>query len=197
MTMTRISAVLEAVRKTQVPELSSFNKTVPTKAPRRTSLTGAFEAHDYQIALIPFPTDPDGMIEHLLQHQPLFLVPFTREGLVAQMPCEPDDRMCRYDPDVVTFGEISINFETLEVRRSGFLVKLTPMQLKLLRFFASNPNRVLSRSKLLTDVWGFNNYPSTRTVDNLVLHLRKNLETDAANPVHFKTVHGFGYRFIP
>jgi len=56
-----------------------------------------------------------------------------------------------------------------------------------------NPERVISRDELLNEVWGYQNYPSTRTVDNHILKLRQKLERDPANPVHFRTVHGVGY----
>ena len=52
-----------------------------------------------------------------------------------------------------------------------------------------------TRDELLNEVWGYENYPATRTVDNFILRLRKKLEKDPANPVHFRTVHGVGYRF--
>jgi DNA-binding response OmpR family regulator len=55
---------------------------------------------------------------------------------------------------------------------------------------------VISRDELLSEVWGYQNYPSTRTVDNHILKIRQKLERDPANPVHFRTVHGVGYKFI-
>jgi len=56
---------------------------------------------------------------------------------------------------------------------------------------------VISREELLNEVWGYQNYPSTRTVDNHILRLRQKLENDPANPTHFLTVHGAGYKFLP
>src|ERR1700723_565516 len=73
----------------------------------------------------------------------------------------------------------------------------TAHEFKLLRFFLDNPERVLSREELLNEVWGYNSYPSTRTVDNQILKLRQKLEANPADPVHFCTVHGAGYRFVP
>ncbi len=63
--------------------------------------------------------------------------------------------------------------------------------------FATNPERVLSREELLNDVWGYNSYPTTRTVDNQILKLRQKLEVDPANPRHLQTIYGAGYKFIP
>jgi DNA-binding response OmpR family regulator len=59
-----------------------------------------------------------------------------------------------------------------------------------------NPERLISRKELLSKVWGYQNYPRTRTVDNHMLKLRQKLERDPSDPVHFKTVHSFGYKFV-
>jgi len=60
-----------------------------------------------------------------------------------------------------------------------------------------NPERVLSRDELLNQVWGYECYPSTRTVDNHILKLRQKLELDPANPIYIRTIHGAGYKFVP
>jgi DNA-binding response OmpR family regulator len=90
-----------------------------------------------------------------------------------------------------------VDFTKMEALREGLPVALTPQEFKMLRFLANNPERVVSREQLLNEVWGYQNYPSTRTVDNHVLRLRQKLEKDPANPVHFRTVHGAGYKFVP
>jgi len=96
-----------------------------------------------------------------------------------------------------TFGDVTVDFPKMELSRLGQPVPLTPQEFKALKFFAQNPGRVISRDELLNEVWGYQNYPSTRTVDNHVLRLRQKLERDPAYPRHFKTVHGAGYKFIP
>ena len=84
----------------------------------------------------------------------------------------------------------------MELHRAGALVPLTPQEFKMLRFFLNNPERVISRTELLNEVWGYNNYPTTRTVDTHILRLRQKLEKDPTDPVHFRTVHGTGYKFV-
>ena len=79
----------------------------------------------------------------------------------------------------------------------GESVKLTNLELELLRYLAANPERVVSRDELLERVWKLPNYPNTRTVDNFVLRLRRHFEEDPARPVHFVSVRGAGYRFLP
>jgi len=98
--------------------------------------------------------------------------------------------------ELETFAGISVNFTKMEVLREGEPVILTAQEFKTLKFLLQNPERVISRDELLNEVWGYQNYPSTRTVDNHILKLRQKLERDPANPVHFRTVHGVGYKFV-
>jgi DNA-binding response OmpR family regulator len=98
--------------------------------------------------------------------------------------------------DVVSFDGISINFAKMEVVREGQLIEFTAREFNALKFLVQNPERVISRDELLSEVWGYQNYPSTRTVDNHILKLRQKLERDPTNPVHFRTVHGVGYKFM-
>src|SRR5215468_7311924 len=97
---------------------------------------------------------------------------------------------------VLTFGDARIDFTSMEADRAGAPVAMTAQEFKLLKFFASSPGMVHSRDSLLNEVWGYQNYPSSRTVDNHVLRLRQKLEPDPANPKYFLTVHGAGYKFV-
>lgn len=96
-----------------------------------------------------------------------------------------------------TFGNVVVDFAKMEVMRNGELVTLTAQEFKVLKFFTQNPERVISREELLNEVWGYTNYPSTRTVDNHVLKLRQKLEKEADAPKFFRTVHTVGYKFVP
>jgi DNA-binding response OmpR family regulator len=96
-----------------------------------------------------------------------------------------------------SFDDVFIDFAKMELTRAGRSIALTPQEFKILKFFAQNTERVVSRDQLLNEVWGYNCYPSTRTVDNHILKLRQKLERDPTNPVHFLTVHGVGYKFVP
>jgi DNA-binding response OmpR family regulator len=95
------------------------------------------------------------------------------------------------------FGDVQVDLYEMTVRRCGKPVVLTTQEFKALRFLLLNPRRVLSREELLSQAWGYENYPSTRTVDNYILKLRQKLETDPSKPMHFQTVHGTGYKFVP
>jgi DNA-binding response OmpR family regulator len=84
----------------------------------------------------------------------------------------------------------------MELSRDGRPVPLTAQEFRVLKFFSRNRGRVISRSELLNEVWGYQDYPTTRTVDNHIWKLRLKLEDDPGNPVHFQTVHGAGYKFV-
>ena len=99
--------------------------------------------------------------------------------------------------EIFAFGDLQIDFTSMEAVRSGKRLTLTAQEFKLLKFFAQAPDRVASRETLLNEVWGYENYPSTRTVDNHMLRLRQKLEPDPARPQFFLTVHGVGYKFTP
>lgn len=98
--------------------------------------------------------------------------------------------------DRFEFGGVKGCFSTMEIHRNGRPVNLTCKEFKMLAYLIKNPRRVISRDELLKEVWRYENYPRTRTVDNHILKLRKKLETEPANPRHFRTVHSSGYKFL-
>ena len=99
--------------------------------------------------------------------------------------------------DTFEFGEVKGCLSTMEIHRKGRPVTLTSKEFKTLAYLIKNPRRVISRDELLNEVWGYENYPCTRTVDNHILRLRKKLESERSDPKHFHTVHCAGYRFLP
>jgi two-component system, OmpR family, response regulator len=96
----------------------------------------------------------------------------------------------------VSFGLVAADFSAMEFSRNGVPVALTANEIKLLRYFIEHADKVVTREELLNDVWGYTSYPTTRTVDNQVMKLRQKLEADPARPVHFRTMHGIGYKFV-
>jgi Transcriptional regulatory protein, C terminal len=101
------------------------------------------------------------------------------------------------DTDLFVFGEVTVNFSAMESNRKGQPVTLTCKQFKTLAYLIKNARRVITRDELLNEVWGYQCYPCTRTVDNHILQLRRKLEAEPARPKHFQTVRGTGYRFLP
>jgi len=122
--------------------------------------------------------------------------PFSPRELQARVQAAVRRSRKSTPADVVAFGNITADFVRMEVRKGGELVPMTAHEIKLLKYFVENPEKVISREKLLTDVWGYHSYPTTRTVDNQILKLRQKLEPDPAHPHHFRTMHGIGYKFV-
>jgi DNA-binding response OmpR family regulator len=98
--------------------------------------------------------------------------------------------------DETTFDGICVDFSGMEVVRDGQPVVLTAEEFKILSFFLHNEDRNVSRDELLKKALQHDDYTSLRTVDNHILKLRQKLERDPANPIHFRTAHGEGYRFV-
>jgi DNA-binding response OmpR family regulator len=122
--------------------------------------------------------------------------PFSPRELLARVRAALRHTSRTANISQVSFDGIAIDFKKMEVQRDGKIVVLTAQEFKTLQFLVQNADRVISRDELLNEVWGYQNYPSTRTVDNHILKLRQKLERDPASPVHFRTVHGMGYKFV-
>jgi DNA-binding response OmpR family regulator len=100
------------------------------------------------------------------------------------------------DIENCTFGGVVIDFVKQETRRKGKSVKLSVREYAVMKFLAQHEGEVVTREMLLNKVWGYDTFPTTRTVDNYILALRKKLEGDAASPEHILTVHTAGYKFV-
>lgn len=116
--------------------------------------------------------------------------PFAEEELLARIRLHlrngKDDNLAA---NIITVGQISINMETREVNHGGDIVTLTRTEFELLVFLAKNAGRVFTRDELLDQVWGYNHYPTTRTVDTHILQLRQKLIG-----IEIETLRGVGYR---
>ncbi|MFY9555655.1 MAG: response regulator transcription factor [Blastocatellia bacterium] len=99
-------------------------------------------------------------------------------------------------PEVYRFSDVEVNIRSNEVRRGGEAVEVSAKEFALLAYFVAHPAETLSRDRLLDAVWGYENYPNTRTVDTHILHLRQKLEPNPEEPRLFLTVHGSGYKFV-
>ena len=93
-------------------------------------------------------------------------------------------------------GACAIDPKKFQLRRGKIIEELTARELKLLQFFQAHPGEVLSRDKLLNEVWGYNYYGTTRTLDQVIVQLRKKLGDSAEQPKHLITVHGVGYKLV-
>jgi two-component system alkaline phosphatase synthesis response regulator PhoP len=98
--------------------------------------------------------------------------------------------------NVYRFGSAEVNFDSWEASSRGQPVRLTNLEMKLLRYLVEHEGSVVSREELLKNVWGLTRAPATRTIDTFILNLRKYFEADSSKPVHFLSVRGAGYRFV-
>lgn len=98
--------------------------------------------------------------------------------------------------DVLHLDSIHVDFRKMELSHAGNAIHTTVRELEVLKFLVAHEGEVVTRDMLLDEVWGYDHFPTTRTVDNYILSLRKKIEEDHANPKHILTVHTAGYRFV-
>ena len=122
--------------------------------------------------------------------------PFSPRELTARVQAAIRRRRRPTPTTTFRFGDCEVDFKKMTATRNRGAVVLTSHEFRLLKFFVEHVERVISREELLNEVWGYNCYPTTRTVDNQILKLRQKLESDPANPRHFLTIYGAGYKFI-
>src|SRR5260370_28237698 len=98
--------------------------------------------------------------------------------------------------EVYRFSDVEVNVRSNEVLRAGTAVDLSAKEFALLAYFVAHPAETLTRDRLLDAVWGYENYPNTRTVDTHIVHLRQKLEPNPEEPRFILTIHGSGYKFV-
>src|SRR6201984_2394630 len=98
--------------------------------------------------------------------------------------------------DRYAFGDVDVNLRSYQVLRGGSPVELSSPEFELLKHFLIHSGQTLSRDRLLDEVWGYENYPSSRTVDTHIVRIRQKLEPIPEEPRYFLTVHGIGYKFV-
>jgi two-component system, OmpR family, alkaline phosphatase synthesis response regulator PhoP len=126
--------------------------------------------------------------------------PFNLEELLlrVQKLIEKNRKMQEKDTvgDTYSFGRNTIDFKAQEIlTRSGERLQISKKEAMLLKLLIENKNEVVPREKILQSVWGYNVYPTTRTIDNFILNFRKYFEEDSRNPQYFHSVRGVGYKY--
>lgn len=99
-------------------------------------------------------------------------------------------------PDKLRLNDVDVDFQRYEARKSGRLLQMTPKEFGVLRLLAALAGEVMTREELPHEIWGYEKFPTTRTVDNHIASLRLKLEKSPEKPEHLLTVHGVGYRFV-
>jgi len=96
-----------------------------------------------------------------------------------------------------TFGKVTLDFKKYQTLVNGKEIHLSAREYAILRFLIARAEEVIHRHVLLDEVWGYESFPTTRTVDNYILDLRKKLEEDPSHPKHILSIRGVGYKFVP
>lgn len=123
--------------------------------------------------------------------------PFSIRELLARVKAVlrrfPDNKR---DTRLHSIGKLTIDFDHYLAEDVNGKVELTYKEFEILKYFLENKGQVITRDKLLDDVWGYEHFPTSRTVDNHIVKLRKKVEIDPKQPRHILTVHGIGYKYI-
>lgn len=164
------------------------------------ALEELLERNDYRVVFVPgSDSDVDrGSVGPSAPAARAVLLPSSWREMFAEFSEFFRDSTRLAERRVARFADVCVDFIKVEVSRmSGEVITLTNQEFKTLKCLVTNPGRVFSRDELLNEAWGYQNYPTTRTVDNHILKLRQKLERDPGRPVHFLTVHSVGYKFVP
>lgn len=121
--------------------------------------------------------------------------PFSLRELLARVRAVLRRPGPRQKVEEFAFGNVRLHLRARQAFKAGREVQLTRKEFDLLRYLVEHRGEVLTRDRLLDEVWGYERYPTTRTVDTHILRLRQKFENDPERPVYILTVHGQGYKF--
>ena len=124
--------------------------------------------------------------------------PFSLEELLLRVQnlIKRSSKAPANTPEIYTFGNNEVNFRTFEAKGNEGVFNLTKKEAMLLKLLIDRKNEVVSRQQILQSVWGYDVYPSTRTIDNFILSFRKYFEADPKQPKYFQSVRGVGYKYV-
>ena len=122
--------------------------------------------------------------------------PFSLRELLARVRAVLRRPGPRQRWEEVAFGDVRLHLRGRQAFKAGKEVRLTRKEFELLRYLVEHRGEVLTRDRLLDEVWGYEHFPTTRTVDTHILRLRQKFEDDPEQPTHILTVHGQGYKFV-
>ena len=124
--------------------------------------------------------------------------PFSVRELLARLKAHlrRADRAVNTLNRKYSFGDVEIDFSHFKAKRKGKELDLTSIEMEILKYLIKHRGEVVTRDDLLDKIWGYDSYPTTRTIDNHILKLRKKIEEDPAHPRYILSVYGGGYRFV-
>lgn len=122
--------------------------------------------------------------------------PFGMAELMARVRALLRRLQSTKEVDRINFDDVAIDFKAYKAERNCSPLELSAREYRLLKYLVAKQGTVVTRDELLDEVWGYNSYPSTRTVDNHIARLRQKIEANVEDPKHILTVHGVGYKFV-
>ena len=123
--------------------------------------------------------------------------PFSIKELIARIKAILRRRSVIVNEfDKYTFDDVTLDFAGLEAKKGDKKIDMTLKEYEILKYFIRQEGKIVTRNDLLDQVWGYENFPTTRTVDNYILMLRKRIESDPSHPKHILTYHSAGYKFV-
>ena len=124
--------------------------------------------------------------------------PFSIRELLARIKAHlrREKREAKTVPEVYCFGDVEIDFTHFKVKHKNKQLDLTSLEVEILKYFIAHQGEVITRENLLDKIWGYEKYPTTRTIDNHILKLRKKIEGDPSHPKYILSIYGEGYRFM-
>ncbi len=136
-------------------------------------------------------TKPFGMRELLARIKALLRRSSPALSLSSEVVVEANEEF-----NEITFSDVAVDFKTYRAKKGTKELNLSAKEFELLKYLSKKVDVPVSRDELLDQVWGYNSYPTTRTVDNFIARLRQKLEESPERPRHILTVHGVGYKFV-
>lgn len=124
--------------------------------------------------------------------------PFSIRELLARIKAHlrREKNETKKNCDSYSFGNVEIDFVQFKIIRGGKKFDLTSLEMEILKYFVEHRGEVVTREQLLDKVWGYEKFPTTRTIDNHIMKLRKKIEEDPSHPKFFFSAYGAGYRFM-
>lgn len=122
--------------------------------------------------------------------------PFDLEELLLRVAVLLNANVVGGEPESIDIGDAKVDYKTFEVRKEGSeVVTLSKKEIALLQLFQQKEGEVISRTEILDKIWGKDQFPTTRTIDNFILHFRKLFEENPKDPQFFHSIRGVGYKF--
>jgi len=152
---------------------------------------------DLPVIILTAIGDIDGKIRGMeLGADDYVTKPFSLRELMARIRAVLRRPGPRQKFEEFGFGDVRLHLRARQAFKGGREVRLTRKEFDLLRYLIEHPGEVITRDRLLDEVWGYERFPTTRTVDTHILRLRQKFEDDPERPAHILTAHGQGYRFV-